>query len=295
MHNELKNIIETYNNKGKIADNLFVRKIISLIRENKNLYDYITTINHFEGDYKTYNFLQYFFENKQIDIDLPNMIDLIEIKHEELIKTLNNKDKITFINLNVLYHLLHEMEHVCQVKNYNELNPLYIENKLYHISDCFSEKKVNYNKGIEKKYQKYYYKYKQLYYDGYYFHDITPIERMANIKAIKEVLALSNMLNTNEIVKDYFKFSLLFMECSHYIDNNECSLKTYLDMKQYIADKCGLYIRDKSDRELLDIDDLSDEYKFLYGLPVYEDVISKKEQQMKETKSYKLLYKPVTK
>ncbi len=295
MYNKIKSVIENYNKQGKIADRQFVKTIISTVRDHQKLHDYILKLNYFKGNYKQGDIIQYDIPNKQIDIDLPLLIDAIELNDNFIIKSLYKNDKNLFINLKITFYLLHELEHASQIKNYNEINKAYIENILFHISNSFFPNIQDYNKGIKKRYNKYINKYQNLYYKSISFHDITPIERMANIKALKDVYAISKMIGADQYIVDYFKFSILNQECNNYIVNNECSLKTYLDIKEYIAYKCRIRVRDKSEREVLYINGLSDEYKLLYGLPVSNQEIIKKEKQMHNTLTYKRIHKAVTK
>lgn len=196
MYEKLLNIIYTYTFNYKLPDRNFINEVVNTVIEYYELNSFISNIEY------NYNYIaSYSFISKVLKFDIDNIIKSIDdrLKRSTSIYNLNELKLLERYELTcyeTIYTILHELEHVKQVKlvkttDKNNLEVALIKDSIYMLSI---------NQGLYKK-----------------NHDIFPIERMAVIRSnssIIEMLKLdsdtANSLSSiyikrcNSYKKDYY-------------------------------------------------------------------------------------------
>jgi len=208
MRNLIK-IIYDYSKKGKVVNKDFIYHALNTLINEKFLNDYVLRI-------KILNFNRavlatYCETSKTIYVNYQKLIYCVSTYISSNVNVLNYQDRFLIVNIYILKILLHELEHVIQVKKIDisknsESKLLLISNEWEQILKNEEMKKYN----------------QQLY-------EVNPLERQATLISYKKIReACQEIENKNAII--FFKKEYLSYAFKNYI-----SAKNMFPAKIYFA------------------------------------------------------------
>lgn len=182
----IEKIAEILAIKKEILNINDLKKIVRIVVEDKSLEESLANGIIFmsrEEAKKKFDFSElaldlwrggYYVQDKAIYIQLDNLYEFCNVEDEEM----GYDDQVRFVNMRILFLLLHELEHANQE---NKKYGTYLEAQI--LFEC--DTKEN---------------------DDTYA--ISPKERFANIYALIQILEIANMLGLSEKIINYFKKDL---------------------------------------------------------------------------------------
>lgn len=243
----LLNLVMSYTKKLEIIDMTLIYKIIDLISDNLGLRELIKDII-VDEDLAKNRISSYNCKTKELYINYKKILKYCvdTIQHRKLYDNL--EEKIMEINLAILKIVLHELEHVNQIKKLNEQNCT-LENALLKIS-C--EPFINSNENLSIQENAYLYDLKKYLMTsrGYC---VDPAERFAFIKASDVVNSLTDKLDSRSPVKIYSERDL-----------NRELLSGYMELDDYVISPTNEFLSEQT--KILADNHLQRDYLELYDL-----------------------------
>ena len=184
MEGEIKSLFLDYCKQKRFIDSYFINQVFIIISNYLHIDEYLKNI--FVKNGSSFNDSFYNSMEKVIFFDLKN-------EHDKYHRNkLDYDNYVYWYNLHVLRTIFHELEHIKQ-EVYKYSYNFDIKQKLVVLNDIkpnttantLKERIENYLRGY--KYYRYYQK----------NHDLSPIERMANIKASKYINSFMDQLENN--------------------------------------------------------------------------------------------------
>lgn len=235
MNNILDMLIE-YSLSGKLIDSFFIDYLITIKKREKDLDYFLKKVNYKLCEKlfsPVISPLLYIDNQRQINV---YWLDLYRYLFN-LRKDFAKKQPENYIakNLFILYMLLHEIEHAYQQRlslseNNDFITLLYktyffVNHRAKNIIDTESQSLEEINNAIED------IEILQLLKDRLY--DISPIERLANINALKEVIAMLVKIPEYEKTKELFEYLIIQKYLNGYDFNSEISAPTLKFLLEY--------------------------------------------------------------
>lgn len=287
MDNVLDVLVE-YSKRGKKADRIFIKKVIKVMIEEKELKDYIKKIRFVDmSKIESYypenerGVMAYRCWNGEILIDEGDIEFLCKLMEEYIGKDSREFEKIISCNALVLQVLLHEIEHANQYKK-SKINDTDFENILLSIcnyanNEFFKESKLNQliiiKKGL--------YLNRQLYYDLKLSGEIeikysssSPTERMANIYSTNDVITILEQIKDIPGPIKFFQDFLISQRLNGYDLKKTIVSPTlrYLDdFKKLGISGVNQYFDEDFETSLNKANNDSLENRLLLGLPITEE------------------------
>lgn len=287
MDNVLDVLVE-YSKRGKKADRKFIKKVIKVMIEEKELKDYIKKIRFVDmSKIESYypenerGVMAYRCWNGEILIDEGDIEFLCKLMEEYIGKDSREFEKIISCNALVLQVLLHEIEHANQYKK-SKINDTDFENILLSIcnyanNEFFKESKLNQliiiKKGL--------YLNRQLYYDLKLSGEIeikysssSPTERMANIYSTNDVITILEQIKDIPGPIKFFQDFLISQRLNGYDLKKTIVSPTlrYLDdFKKLGISGVNQYFDEDFETSLNKANNDSLENRLLLGLPITEE------------------------
>ena len=172
-------IIFDFSIKGNLATKELIRSIIELLVNYYEVDDYVSNIKI--SNFNSQMLASYNEDEKVIYINYQKIICSVASHISNNSNIVNFNHKILLINMYILEILLHELEHIIQIKkiatnNNEESNFLKISNNWEQRLKIINVKKYN-----------------------MHLYKVNPLEREANLKSNKKLTILSEELNIKEI------------------------------------------------------------------------------------------------
>ena len=189
MDEELARLVDSYSSGKRFADKQFIDSACYDLVSYYDLHDYLKHVNAIRSFSKYTDGSSYFPRMKIMSIEL--------CKSRKYIRQLSKDypdDYHFWYNLFVLKCILHEMDHVKQEKT-RESKIDTIESSLIYLNNILDE---SINTGFLSKLLS---SVKVNRYGSYYAknHDLSPIERLANINAYKELIDIINIMDKDDL------------------------------------------------------------------------------------------------
>lgn len=232
MRTEILKLVYDYSINGKLADQKFIYKLITIVVNKKGTNNYVRTItfdNNEDTAYSTYNIF-----DRQIIVH--NRAISYFFNHRYNIDTeLQDYEKTMWRNLKVAQIILHELEHAYQSKVFDEKNNITLEEKI--ISICLQSTKIFEDPTFLKQIQTgkvsiqeallKLLNMKNIYEQNYKFN---PLERLAQIKSLN-ILVSSLEVIQHDVPKlySYEKDNLLVEMLNGYSEQEKCPTYIYLN------------------------------------------------------------------
>lgn len=294
---ELINLLFEYSKKNKYFDQEVIKKIIISVCDSKNLNNYINKVTFEQTiDYWTINEKQlipaaYIFTTKEIVLDELIIKNACEYISKEYPWEFNAFERKMIGNVLIIMIILHEIEHANQLRNSSIVDDSF-ENLLLrickHTDNLFlGESKRHqflFEEGKMVKHFKYMYINDEL---KKKYESSSPIERLANIYSIKELVHnLKPLLEDIPNIRRYLEASLIDVYIKHYEMKSRIPAPTIRYLKDFQS--IGIapsYFDENFDKVLTEASTNSLAKRLILGLNITEDEYLKTKRILKQKKS----------
>ena len=270
MNNDLIDLIDSYNKKGRIGDSSFVNCAAINLAKEYDLHNYLK-------DVKVFNKHTKFSETCYNPYRKELTVNLKEIKKVEPRIMLGKENYVHFYNLSLLYNLFHEFEHIKQEKNMDKRDKnledeiLLLNNYIYMNPNFFNDFRSPLGVRIKGTYDLM--KYNMFYKHN---HDKAPIERLANINAHKEVSKVIDNIECEKYKPAILEFKLFGKEL--FLRQAKAGYKMKLTKSMTNSPSLDYLKRIKCVKDVLDEErileegqNLSFDQRLALGLPISRD------------------------
>lgn len=261
MYIELLNIIYTYVFNYKEPDKPFLENVLDIVINNDNLREFIKDINYNCDCNYDYN-AAYVVTSKILKFNITNILEdakrvfSLRKRAYELGTNISDLEKYIYLSLTFILTVLHELEHVRQIKTLettheNTFEKILIQNSLdiLSINPDFYEKKYN----------------------------LFPIERMANINStgkLIEMLRLDNDFSSfaNKNFNNEYEWAI-----TQYYIYGRIPLLEYINITRSSLYYEDILINKENSKKLLRRvkKEVSLDNRILFGLPITKKELTK--------------------